>query len=322
MVSGFDLICPTCRTLLAAYDERTEITCPGCGRCYPVENGVIRFIEKDDDFYEGVYENQINFKPCSERVWHIWPLWLINSGYPWMVRHYIPAGSTVVELGCAGGVRYFGDRYRMIGCDLSYSALRKLDNVYEACLQADASSCLPLSDNSVDAVVSSFFWEHIPPAVKPRILLEISRILRPGGKLVFLYDVDTENPFISYYKKKSPALYRRLFIEGDGHLGYQQSMDNLSIFKNAGFREVKHQGIEKTWLQSPAAYAKLAQFGTRPLLLGKLVHLLQSPPVSYLYTALLRLTDSLFSYWLPKAWARIDLVVFEKDCIPQQGRLQ
>jgi hypothetical protein len=57
---------------------------------------------------------------------HVWPLWLINSGYPWMVRHFVPPGATVVELGCAGGVRYFGQRYRMVGCDLSFSSLKKM----------------------------------------------------------------------------------------------------------------------------------------------------------------------------------------------------
>ena len=312
MSMDFEIICTNCRAPLVVKEGGEAFCCTACGRHYPVDNGVIRFLEQDDEFYEGTYENHIRFIPRSERLWHIWPLWLINSGYLWAVRRHVPAGSTVVELGCAGGVRYFGARYRMIGCDLSFSALLKLDNVYKARLQVDASSCLPLPDNSVDAVVSSYFWEHIPPVVKPQILAEINRILRPGGKLIFLYDVETENPLIRHYRKIDRDLYDRLFIEGDGHLGYQRSLVNISIFKEAGFRLVKHQGMEKTWLQSPSAYTKLAQFGAGSPLLAGFVRQVQNPPWSHLYTALLRLTDSLVSHWLPKTWARIDLAVFEK----------
>lgn len=308
-----EIICTSCRSPLVVKEGGEVFSCTACGRRYPVDNGVIRFLEQDDVFYEGTYENQIRFTPRSERLWHAWPLWLINNGYLWMVRRYVPSGSTVVELGCAGGVRYFGSRYRMIGCDLSFSALLKLDEVYEARLQADASCCLPLLDNSVDAVVSSYFWEHIPPGVKPKILSEISRILRPGGKLIFLYDVETDNPLVCRYRDLDRALYERLFIEGDGHLGYQRPVVNFSIFKEAGFRLVKHQGMEKTWLQSPSAYIKLAQFGAGSQRLDAFARRIQLPPLLYLYTALLRLTDTIAGPWFPESWARINLTVCMKD---------
>ncbi|OGU16582.1 MAG: hypothetical protein A2076_02585 [Geobacteraceae bacterium GWC2_53_11] len=287
--------------------------CPACNKSYPLEKGVIKFLEQADDFYEGAYECQVRFIPRSERIWHIWPLWLINSGYPWMVRKHVPAGSTVLELGCAGGVRYFGNRYRMIGCDLSFSALLKLEDIYEARLQADASSCLPLPDSSVDAVVSSFFWEHIPPAVKPKILIEINRILRPSGKLIFLYDVETENSLIKRFRSVDQAKYNSLFIEGDGHLGYQPPRKNLSIFTEAGFRLITHKGLEKTWIQSPSSYIKLAQFGAGTPLLGVLARKIERPPLLYFYSGLLRLIDTLICPLLPDVLSRIDLVVYVKE---------
>jgi ubiquinone/menaquinone biosynthesis C-methylase UbiE len=199
----------------------------------------------------------------------------------------------------------------MIGCDLSFSALMKLDQVYEARLQADASKCLPLPDNSVDAVVSSFFWEHIQQEVKPLILSEINRILRPGGKLIFLYDVETENPLIKHYKMINPGLYNKQFIEGDGHFGYQTPAENLFILASSGFRILEHQGMEKTWLQSPSSYAKLAQFTSSGKWLLVQASRLGQQPSLYLYTALLRLMDTLICKFLPESWARIDLVVCE-----------
>lgn len=285
-------------------------SCAVCGRQYPIRDGVVCTIDHPDDFYEGAYENKVFFLPRSERPWHAWPLWLINSGYLWTVRRFVPPGATVVELGCAGGVRYFGQRYRMVGCDLSLSSLKKLE-FYERRVQADATVCIPLPDGSVDAVVSSFFWEHIPPEVKPHILSEMNRILRPGGKLIFLYDVETKNPLIRHYKEKDQALYERLFIAGDGHLGYQRPGENLAIFIEAGFRVVKHRGMEKTWLSSPSAYIKLAQFGTAGGRLLAWASQLGQQPFFYPYTALMRLIDTLICPWLPVDWARIDLVVCE-----------
>ncbi len=269
-------------------------------------------LDLPDDFYEGAYHNRTLFLPRSERPWHIWPLWLINSGYLWTVRRSVRQGGTVVELGCAGGVQYFGQRYRMVGCDLSVSSLEQVE-LYERRIQADASLCIPLPDDSVDAVVSSYFWEHIPPDVKPHILSELNRILRPGGKLIFLYDVETRNPLIGHYKAKEPALYHRLFIEGDGHLGYQRPAENLAAFRAAGFRIIDHDGIEKTWLVSPSAITKLAQFGSFGHRIFACLSRLGQRPLFYPYTALVRSIDALICPWLPADWARVDLVVCEKN---------
>lgn len=307
---GITLICPhDKRTLLEA---KSGFSCESCGRIYPVEDDVVRLLEQTDEFYEGAYENQVRFLPLNEKPWRIWPLWLINSGYPWMVRRHVPQGSTVVELGCAGGVNYFGKRYHMVGCDLSMSSLKRL-GMYERRVQADAAMCIPLPDASVDAVVSSYFWEHISPALKPTMLQECQRILRPGGKMIFLYDVETRNPLIQYYKSRDQALYKKLFIEGDGHLGYQRPQTNIDAFKAAGFRVLEQIGMEKTWLQSPSAYDKLAQFGGRARRVLAWLSCLGKQPWFYPYTALMRMVDMVVCPWLPAAWARIDLVVCVKE---------
>lgn len=304
------LICPQDHHHLI--DSPHGLTCLACGREYPIYDGVVCTLDHPDAFYEGAYENQTRFLPKSERPWHVWPLWLINSGYVWMVRKTVPKGATVVELGCAGGVRYFGQRYHMIGCDLSLASLKKLD-FYERRVQSDAAACIALPDNSVDAVVSSYFWEHIPPAIKPEILKECQRILKPGGKLVFLYDVETENPLIRQFKKRDLQLYKKLFIDGDGHVGYQTPDDNVKLYKQAGFQVLRHQGLEKTWFQSPSAYDKLARFGTPTRSLLGWAAGLGSQPFFYPYTAFMRLLDTVLCPWLPRSWSRISMTVCQKQ---------
>lgn len=277
------------------------------------QGGGIAMLPENDRFYEGAYANKTSFMPRSERLWHVLPLWLINSGYVWTVRRYVSADSTVVELGCAGGVSYFGSRYRMIGCDLSFSSLEASDS-YAARIQSDATECIPLADGSVDAIVSSYFWEHITPLDKPKILGDCRRILKPGGKLVFLYDVETENPLIRRFREKEPLLYKSLFVDGDSHLGYQTTVENISIFQKAGFRVLEHKGMEKTWIQSPSVYIKLSEFKN-----GESFRVLSrfgEGAIFYLWTSFTRLVDSLISPFLPASWARIDRIVLQKEVDP------
>lgn len=303
------LICPFDRSALIEHASSFE--CLNCARRYKISDGVVCMLEVPDEFYEGAYQNQTRFLPRSERLVHVWPLWLINSGYPWFVRKYIPQGATVVELGCAGGVRYFGKRYHMIGCDLSHASLKILD-FYSCRIQANAASCIALPDESVDAVVSSYFWEHMPKAIKEDILKECQRILKPGGKLVFLYDVETANPLIRRFKAKQPALYKKLFIDGDGHLGYETPVENISLLKVCDFEVIEHRGLEKTWFQSPSAYEKLSHFDGGGKSLLKFFATFGRQPLFYPYLFLMRLIDTLVCPLLPDAWARMAMVVAQK----------
>ena len=104
-------------------------------------------------------------------------------------------------------------------------------------------------------------------------------------------------------------------------LGYQRPAENLALFEEAGFRVVEHQGMEKTWLQSPSAYTKLSQFGTVGGRLFAWASRLGQQPFFYPYTALMRLIDTLICPWLPADWARMDRVVCEKK-IPKERSLQ
>ncbi len=305
------VLCPGDRTVLRARGAAT-LHCPTCNLEYPLERGVVRLLATADPFYEDTYHNHTAYLPRGEAPWQVWPLWLINSGYLWAVRRHVPAGQCVVELGCAGGISYFGQRYQMIGCDVSASSLEALARVYTTLLQVDALHNIPLPDGSVDAVVSSYFWEHVPPARKLALARECARVLRPGGKLVFLYDVETRNPLIERYKRRDPAAYQKLFLEGDGHVGYETPRANRSTFEAAGLTVLQHHGLEKTPLQPASVYDKLAAFGGRLAPLFSLGRALGQSPLFYPYTALLRALDTAVAPRLPERWARIALVVCEK----------
>ena len=305
------LICPLDRTSLIERD--TAWICETCGREFPRNGKVVRFMDSPDSFYEGTYLNKVHFVPKSERWHRLWPVWLINNGYLWRVRSNVPAGSTVLELGCAGGVAYFAQRYNMIGLDVSMASLQSAATHYATCIQADASDFIPLADNSVDAVASSFFWEHIPPDMKRKMLGEIRRILRPGGRLIFLYDVETQNPLVAAMRRSSAPLYNAEFIERDGHLGYQRPEENVATFESEGFRILENLGLEKTPLQSTTVYSKMRKWPQPFAAAGSALHVIDKSRASFFgYIGLLRSIDETLGKLLPQRWSRMALTVCEK----------
>jgi SAM-dependent methyltransferase len=102
----------------------------------------------------------------------------------------LPPDATVIDIGCASGF-LLEDLHRsaphmtLIGLDLLGSGLRKAHAAIPRALllQADARA-LPLADASVDGVTSANLLEHVPD--DERVLAEISRILRPGGRAVIV----------------------------------------------------------------------------------------------------------------------------------------
>ena len=282
-----------------------------------IRQGVYSFVEQDCDFYEGHYKNRTKYLPKLDRWPYTLPLWLINSGYLWTVRRHVPEGSRVLELGCASGVAYFGQRYRMMGLDLSLSSLEGVVQDYERCIQASVMEGLPFNDGVLDAVVSSFFWEHLDEAGKRQLGSELRRVLKPGGKVIFLYDIETNNPMIRHFKAQDEILYRRQFLEGDGHIGYHSSAKNEDIFLDAGFVILNRRGFEKTLLQSPSAYAKLKRWpGSSKRWFGALEYVAKGWRL-YPYTLLMRLLNASVDRLLPREWARIERVVLMKPKGPR-----
>jgi SAM-dependent methyltransferase len=306
---AIELACPADASRLRR--DGGAFVCGACAARFPVDHGVVRFLPGADAFYEGRYAYTVQFVPAGESLARAWPLWLINAGYLWAVRRHVPAGSTVIEIGCGGGVEYFARRYRVIGLDLSLESLAAVAKRYAACLQADAAQRIPLPDASVDAVISSFAWEHFPPERKPLVLAECARVLRPGGKLVFLYDLACESPLYRSMRRSDANLFDQQFIEGDGHFGWQSPRENRAIFEAGGFRVREHRGKEKL-LVEPGVFEKLRHWDGGLRRLAALGLRFRSGARFHAYNAGLRVFDETLGRLLPERWARVAVTVCEK----------
>ena len=103
------------------------------------------------------------------------------------------AGEVVLDLGCGAGMdsllaaRRVEPMGRVIGVDMTGPMVEKARSnalaagVGNAEFQRGEADRLPWADGSVDVVISNGVFNLCPD--KPRVLAEVFRVLRPGGRL-------------------------------------------------------------------------------------------------------------------------------------------
>lgn len=150
-------------------------------------------------------------------------------------------GETVLDIGSGAGLDAFlaarrvGPTGRVIGLDMTpamidaasaHAARAGMTNV--EFLLGDAEA-IPLPDRSVDRVISNCVLNLAPD--KPRVFREISRVLKPGGRMA-VSDIVLQKPL--------PALLRRSSALWAGCLaGALLEADYLAAARAAGLREVR-----------------------------------------------------------------------------------
>jgi 2-polyprenyl-6-hydroxyphenyl methylase/3-demethylubiquinone-9 3-methyltransferase len=109
---------------------------------------------------------------------------------PYVTTAFEKAGlgseSRVLDVGSGGGfltVTLSDAGYEVIGIDPSIASIREAKDHVQSTFAAAAGESLPFRDSSVDAVTCSEVLEHVEDAAA--VVAEISRVLRPGGLLVF-----------------------------------------------------------------------------------------------------------------------------------------
>ncbi|MFV2083982.1 class I SAM-dependent methyltransferase [Micromonospora sp. LOL_021] len=97
-----------------------------------------------------------------------------------------PTGAICVDVGCGTGLHFAtvdAHGYTIIGIDLSADQLRIAATRNTSLIRADARR-LPLADASVPTVVMTYTHTDIDNF--PTAISEAARILRPGGRLIYL----------------------------------------------------------------------------------------------------------------------------------------
>jgi SAM-dependent methyltransferase len=196
------LRCLSCQEHLV--DKKSELVCTGCGRKYPLLNGVFRFVDAQE--YAGSFgfqwhvhaRTQLDTKESdrSERAFRR------RTGF----RPEDLAGKLVLDVGC--GMGRFADvatRWgaHVVGIDLSLAAevaARNLAGRDAAIFQADVFK-LPFAPESFDFIYSIGVLHHTPDC--ERAFKMLPGLLKPGGRIaIWLYSA-----YNNWYKMSD--IYRK-----------------------------------------------------------------------------------------------------------------
>jgi ubiquinone/menaquinone biosynthesis C-methylase UbiE len=110
-------------------------------------------------------------------------------------------GEKILEIGFGTGIAFINlaEKYKEIyGIDLT-TDINKVSYIFKQIglithLKNGDILDLPYPDNNFDTVLLISILEHLHPADQPRAFSEISRVLKPGGQVV--YGIPVERPFM------------------------------------------------------------------------------------------------------------------------------
>ena len=123
------------------------------------------------------------------------------------------AAGNVLEVGAGTGVNlpYYGESVEsLVLTDPEPPMLRRLqraagEHLPNAQVLQAAAEELPFEDDSFDAVVSTLVLCGVD---QPRALREARRVLRPGGRLLFIEHVRSEDPKLARFQDRMNRLNR------------------------------------------------------------------------------------------------------------------
>ncbi|MBI1790345.1 MAG: flippase-like domain-containing protein, partial [Acidobacteria bacterium] len=133
---------------------------------------------------------------------HVWDH-LLDRKIGLLVQALPASASTGIglDLGCGLGlhcVAMANRRYRVLGLDISLNLARRARENGATVTAGDALA-IPLRESSVDFVYSIGALHHLPgKAAQQAALREVTRILRPGGRLI-VHETNPRNPVFRFY---------------------------------------------------------------------------------------------------------------------------
>lgn len=306
-------ICPKCKKLLDW--TQNFVICKNCNGKFPIKNGVICFLNDNDKFYENVYTRQIHYIPGKNFLKNWIFFHLVQGGILGEIKKVIKPADKVLDIGCAGGIKWLGKYTETIGIDLSFASLIKALECYDGAIQTSIEN-LPFKNLSFNLIYGSYIFEHLSLETKENFLKEAHRILNLQGKLILQFDAFSNN-WITRFALHDPKAYKRGFIDIDNHIGLEPLSKTISQFEKNGFKIIKIIKFGTTFIQYEPSYNWLniaygkSFFWVR--ILGKITHkIVQNRYSAIIYEFGVTLFDRLINYFSKNDQATRAIIIAEK----------
>lgn len=161
-------------------------------------------------------------------------------------------GHEVLDLGCGTGtlsllIKRSCPEVSLTGCDADPAVLARAESKaerqgFEARFDHAFSDALPYADEQFDRVFSTLMFHHLEPIGKISTIVEILRVLKPGGEF-HLADYGYPSGFVQAALSKIVKL-----IDGERTTASNFRGELKGLIKEAGFSEVERTGKVKTIL--------------------------------------------------------------------------
>lgn len=145
-------------------------------------------------------------------------------------------GLKVLDLACGAGaflrdLRAAFPRAHAFGLDLSPAYAQEAAARSGAPVVQGFAERLPFADASLDAVTCVYLFHELPPRIRPLVVAEIARVLKPGGVLVLADSVQPQDqPDLARLLDAFPAFFHEPFYKS------WCAEDVAALFGKAGLR--------------------------------------------------------------------------------------
>jgi len=240
------LVCPKCKIKLE--QKGNDLVCLKCEFVLNKTEGVYKANNVDEanekKFYDELYnkekgsnwikglEKENIFKKILEKIS------LSYRRERFFKNNIKGKNNLILDLACGAGRAYFREYGEVVGIDLSLRPLEVAKEKYDLVILGGVDK-LPFPDGIFDYVVSSDFFGHVRNEEKNKIIKEIYRILKPGGKTLHVIETDSENTWFKF-AHKYPELFQKYFIDQiGGHIGLEMPNKVIERWRENNFEIVK-----------------------------------------------------------------------------------